>query len=139
MNDAAPARGESESGHARPAPVTTSALVTVIVRSMDRPELEHAMTSIARQDHPAIETIVIDATGGRHRPLAHQPQRPGHTIRMVGTGTPLKRAQAAQLGLASARGEWITYLDDDDTCEPSHLSALLAAASAHPSALVVYG
>ncbi len=140
MNDAAPARRESESGsHASPAAVSTGPLVTVIVRSMDRPELDRAVMSIARQDHPAVETIVVDATGGRHRPLARRPQRPGHTIRMVGTGTPLKRAQAAELGLASARGEWITYLDDDDTCEPSHLSALLAAARAHPSALVVYG
>ena len=52
------------------APVAASPLVTVIVRSMDRPELDCAVMSIARQDHPAIETIVVDATGGHHRPLA---------------------------------------------------------------------
>jgi len=138
MNDAAPGYAESGS-RANSAAVSTSPLVTVIVRSMDRPELDHAVMSIARQDHPAVETLVIDATGGRHGPLAPRAQRPGHTIRMVGTGRPLKRAQAAALGLASARGEWITFLDDDDTCEPSHLSALVAAAGAHPSALVVYG
>jgi Glycosyl transferase family 2/SEC-C motif len=114
-------------------------LVTVIVRSMDRPELGHALQSIARQDYPAIETIVVDATGGRHRPLPPQTWAAGHSIRVVSAGVPQKRAQAANLGLASASGECFTFLDDDDTCEPSHVSTLAAAASANPAALVAYG
>jgi uncharacterized protein YchJ len=140
MNDDAPSRRETGSGPLpAPAPLSTQPLVTVIVRSMDRPELDRAVASIALQDYPAIETIVVDATGGRHRPLCPPPRRAGHTIRMVDAGTPLQRSQAASLGLASASGEWFTYLDDDDTCDPSHVSALVAAANAHPSALVVYG
>ncbi|HUH91663.1 MAG TPA: glycosyltransferase [Casimicrobiaceae bacterium] len=119
--------------------IAVSPLVTVIVRSMDRPELAHAIGSIGRQDYPRIETIVVDATGGRHRPLPRQHLRAGHTIRIIDAGRPLPRAHAAALGLASARGEWFTYLDDDDTCEPSHISALIAAARAFPSALVIYG
>lgn len=114
-------------------------LVTVIVRSMDRPELGAALASIANQDYPAVETIVVDATGGRHRALAARQQSPGHSIRMVSSGERLKRPRAADLGLASASGEWFTFLDDDDTCEPSHLSSLVAAARLQPDALVVYG
>ncbi len=118
---------------------TPSPLVSVIVRSMGRPELALALTAIARQEHPAVETIVVDATGGRHPALPTIDWRAGHTLRLVSAGKPLKRAPAAALGLASARGEWLTFLDDDDTCEPGHLAALVAAAAAHPDALVVYG
>ena len=114
-------------------------LVTVIVRSMDRPELDHALASIEKQDYPAVETIVVDATGGRHSPLRPRAWKAGHSIRIVTSGQPLKRPQAGNLGLASASGEWFTFLDDDDTCEPSHLSALVAAARDNPETLVVYG
>jgi tetratricopeptide (TPR) repeat protein len=114
-------------------------LVTVIVRSMDRPELDAALASIAQQDHPAIEVLVVDATGGRHAPLRPQPWKAGHSVRIVSSGVLLKRPLAGQLGLASAAGEWFTFLDDDDTCGPAHLSSLLAAARDHPTALVVYG
>ncbi len=114
-------------------------LVTVIVRSMDRPELGHALASIEKQDYPAVETIVVDATGGRHSPLRPHVWKAGHSIRIVASGQPLKRPQAGNLGLESATGEWFTFLDDDDTCEPSHLSALVAAARDNPETLVVYG
>ena len=114
-------------------------LVSVIVRSMGRPELCLALESIARQDHPAIEVVIVDATGGRHPALPSLQWSNGHAVRMVSRAEPLKRPQAATLGLESARGDWFTFLDDDDTCEPAHVSTLIAAAHAHPGALVVYG
>ena len=122
-----------------PHPPTLAPLVSIIVRSMGRPELRLTLESIARQDYPAIETVIVDATGGRHPalPSLHWPE--GHDVRMVSRAEPLKRPQAAALGLESARGDWFTFLDDDDTCEPAHVSTLIAAARAHPRALVVYG
>ncbi|HSC97863.1 MAG TPA: tetratricopeptide repeat protein, partial [Casimicrobiaceae bacterium] len=43
------------------------------------------------------------------------------------------------VGLQAVRGTWFTFLDDDDTCDPSHVSTLVAGAQAHADALVVYG
>ena len=114
-------------------------LVSFIVRSMGRPELRATLESIARQDHASIEVVIVDATGGRHPPLPDIAWAPGHVARVVSNGIPLKRPQAAMLGLESVRGEWFMFLDDDDTCEPAHVSSLLRAASRHPSALLVYG
>ena len=114
-------------------------LVSFIVRSMGRPELRATLESIARQDHAAIEVVIVDATGGRHPPLPEVQGPEGHVVRVVSSGAPLKRPQAAMFGLQSVRGDWLMFLDDDDTCEPSHVSSLLDAVSRHPGALLVYG
>ena len=106
---------------------------------MGRDELATALNSAAAQDHPAIEIVVVDATGGAHPPLPEVALRPGHSLRMVGTGQRLIRPVAANVGLAAARGEFLAILDDDDTYEPHHVATLLAAASEHPECLVVYG
>ena len=114
-------------------------LVSVIIRSMGRPELAEALESVARQDYPSLETVVVDATGGRHPPLPSFPRCNGHVIRMVGGERPLPRAHAANVGLLAARGEWLCFLDDDDTYDRHFVSAMEEAARDHPEALVVYG
>src|SRR5690349_15882616 len=106
---------------------------------MGRPELALALRSLAAQHHPALEVIVVDATGGGHPPLPDIRWRPGHVVRVVGGDVRLPRPDAANRGLDAVTGEWFTFLDDDDTCEPSHLAALVAATREHPGALVVYG
>jgi hypothetical protein len=114
-------------------------LVTIVVRSMARPELGQALASLAAQDYPALEVVVVDATGGAHPSLPGLRWRPGHRVRLVGNGRRLDRAAAANLGLESVAGEYFGYLDDDDTCTPEHVSTLVRAALAHPEALAVYG
>ena len=107
-------------------------LVSIVVRSIGRPELATALASAAAQDHPALEILVIDATGGDHPPLPAMDLRPGHSISLVSTGRRLPRPHAANAGLDALRGEYFCFLDDDDAYEPRHVSTLLAAASAHP-------
>jgi glycosyltransferase involved in cell wall biosynthesis len=113
-------------------------LVSIIVRSMGRPELGLALASLAAQDYPALDVIVVDATGGTHPPLPEIDWRPGHTLRMVGGGQRLPRPQAANVGLDAVTGAWFGFLDDDDSFDPDHVSVLMTAAmSTHK--LVVYG
>lgn len=113
-----------------------SPLVSVIVRSMARPSLAAALATIAAQDHPHVEVIVVAACAPPHPEL---PQRCGpHALYLLRNPTPLSRAAAANAGLDAARGEWITFLDDDDAYLPEHLSGLLAARSEAPHAGVVH-
>ena len=111
-------------------------LVSVIVRSMARPTLSGALETIAAQDHPPVEVIVVAAGALPHPGL---PQRCGpHALRLLHNTKPLSRAAAANVGLAAARGEWITFLDDDDAYLPEHLSGLLAARREAPLAGVIH-
>jgi len=104
-------------------------LVSVLIRSMDRPTLQRALDSIAAQDYPNVEVVVVAASPA-HRVV---PDTCGaFPLRFVTTTRPLKRAEAANVALEAARGEWFNFLDDDDELEPSHVSQLRAALDANP-------
>ncbi|MGE5617041.1 MAG: glycosyltransferase, partial [Bacillota bacterium] len=88
------------------------ALVSVVVRSMDRPTLDRALASIASQDYPRLQVLVVAACGPSHREL---PDRCGaYPLRLVRSDRRLQRASAANAGIdaAAADGGWITLLDD---------------------------
>ena len=102
-------------------------LVSILIRSMDRGTLGRALASAAAQTWPNVEIIVVAACGAGHRALpAHYGGRP---LRLVTAddGRPLRRAEAANVALDAARGEWINFLDDDDELSPQHLTTLLTA------------
>jgi glycosyltransferase involved in cell wall biosynthesis len=115
---------------------TDMPLVSVIVRSTDRPSLPQALASIATQDYPRIEVVVVGASGPQHSTLT---QRCGpHPLQFVRCTAPRNRPQAANTGLDAASGDWITFLDDDDIFLPDHLSGLMAARADAPEAGVIH-
>ncbi len=91
------------------------------------------------QDHPALEVIVVDATGGEHPPLPDLCWSDGHEVRLLNLGRQLPRPQAANAGLLAAKGEWLCFLDDDDRYDANFVSAMLAQVPLHPGHLVLYG
>ena len=119
--------------------LSSGPLVSIIVRSMGRPELRLALESLAAQDYPNLEVIVVDASGGTHPPLPEIAWAPGHHMRVAGGERRLNRPQACNVGLDAVQGEWFGFLDDDDTCDPGHVSELIRASGRHPEALLVYG
>ena len=111
-------------------------LVSIVVRSMARASLAEALASIARQDYPSIEAVVVAACGATH-PSPPDVVGP-HRVRFVAGDAPRSRPAAANAGLDAAEGEWITFLDDDDVLLPSHVSGLFDAQRNAGGCRVVY-
>ena len=120
-----------------PEPQASLPLVSVIIRSMDRAVMGEALASLASQTWNRLEVVLVNAKGGEHSDVgAHCGRFP---LRMVNqSGSPLSRPQAANAGLDAALGEYLAFLDDDDTLDPGHLSALLKVLQAQTDVSVAY-
>lgn len=111
-------------------------LVSVIIRSMDRPTLADALDSLALQTYANIEVVLVNAKGLGHRKIEQWPGR--FSVRMIETGEPLNRGLAANIGLDAAFGEYLIFLDDDDWLDADHIQKLVTAIKRHPEYKVVY-
>ena len=105
-----------------PAGIEGGPLVSVIIRSMDRPSLVEALDSVAAQTWPHIEVIVVCAKGKTHSPLPSACGR--YPLRMISSEQHLNRSQAANVGLDQAQGDYLIFLDDDDLFLPDHIAHL---------------
>lgn len=104
---------------------SSSPLVSVLVRSTDRASLARALDSISSQTYPAIEILVVAASGSAHAPLpALWRDRP---LRFLPALKPLSRPDAANVLVASAHGQYLNFLDDDDELLPEHIATLVDA------------
>ncbi len=113
-------RQQGRSGEACP-------LVSVIVRTMNRPELAEALQSIAEQTYQNLEVIVVDA-GGQNS--LHLGQHCGvFPLRVVSKGESLTRPQASNAGLEVVRGACFGFLDEDDLLLPGHFLNLVRVLS----------
>jgi tetratricopeptide (TPR) repeat protein len=100
-------------------------LVSVVVRSTARPTLAAALDAIAAQDYGNLEIVLVAASGSSHpAPATHHGKAP---IRFVASDVALTRPRAANAGLDAATGDYVTFLDDDDSLLPDHVSGLVAA------------
>ena len=98
---------------------------TVIVTVCDRQSLgSRAIRSALAQSEPGIEVIVVDDAS---EPRFHLEDR-DRRLRAIRMQTRRGVCAARNVGLREARGEWITFLDDDDELEPDMLERSLAAA-----------
>jgi GT2 family glycosyltransferase/LmbE family N-acetylglucosaminyl deacetylase len=107
-------------------------LISVIVRTMNRPELPEALESIAAQTYPNIEVIVVDARG--EKPLDLGKTCGKFPLRVITKGKPLNRPAAANAGLDAVKGEFFSFLDEDDLLLPDHIMLLHNSLAGHGEA-----
>jgi hypothetical protein len=105
---------------------------SIVVPTRQRPHtLPHTLATILDQDHDSFEVIVADnASSPETRAVVEAIDSP--RIRYVRSDSPLTMAANWMRGLAATRGEWITYLGDDDGLMPSALRDVEAIITTHP-------
>lgn len=104
-------------------------LVSVVIPTRDRYRLlRRAVASALAQTDARIEVIVVDDASQDGTQRAMEEFALGETrLRYLRTGTAGGACQARNLGLQHARGEFVTFLDDDDRLAPDHVARLRAA------------
>lgn len=93
---------------------------SVVIPTRDRPiEVEHCVNSVRHQRAMAgdVELIVVDDSERGSTPMSLGADR---IVRTSGSAGP---TVARNMGAAVARGEWIIFLDDDDTPAAGWLDA----------------
>ncbi len=111
--------------------------ISVIVPTQNRHMLlRRALESVLEQtvhaQGVAIEVLVVNDGGVDVRPVAAE-FADRLDVRVLDLSVSRGRAAACNRGLTAARGELVSFLDDDDIFFPHHLSTVLAAFDRDPS------
>ncbi|MHB1231978.1 MAG: glycosyltransferase [Burkholderiales bacterium] len=102
-------------------------LVSVIVPTHNRPDLlMRALRSIKAQSYPNIEIVVVNDAGVDVENIINWLGKDAN-ITSVRHGKNRGLAAARNTGLRVARGDIITYLDDDDIFLPDHVATVVDA------------
>ena len=129
-------------------------LVSVLIRSIDRPQLQEAVASVIAQTYSNLEIVLVNASGRAHSPVSYAPGRlnlrivePEHGEAGESVGTTdsatrhrkqMDRSRAGNLALRSAKGDLALFLDDDDLIEPEHVQRLVDALASRATAVAAY-
>jgi glycosyltransferase involved in cell wall biosynthesis len=111
-------------------------LVSVIVRTKDRPELlQNALRSIAKQNYRPIEVVLVNDGGCDLHIEDIKGILADRALQYIPLEKNTGRAHAANVGIGHARGDYLGFLDDDDEFYPDHIGTLVT--SVHGSAHTV--
>lgn len=104
-------------------------LVSVVIPTYRRVrELRTAVASALAQTYAEVEVIVVaDGPDGEARAAV---AAMGERVRYVELAVNSGPAEARNAGMRASRGEWLTFLDDDDTMLPRKVECTAALADA---------
>jgi GT2 family glycosyltransferase/LmbE family N-acetylglucosaminyl deacetylase/glycosyltransferase involved in cell wall biosynthesis len=114
----------------------TPGLVSILCRSMNRPELVEALRSVDAQTYPQIEIVLVDAAGKGVPVWRELGLRV--PVREVSGKAPWNRPAAANAALDAAEGEFLLFLDEDDWIAPDHVQTLVACLQQNAGLGVAY-
>lgn len=118
-------------------PVAESQLISVVVVAQrSRVALARALRSVLAQSYGRFEVVVVDDTDDAAA-LGVVSELADGRIRPV-SGARRGQAAAGNRGLAAARGQYVTYLGEDEVMGPHWLRALAWAIARRPSAEVFH-
>lgn len=116
-------------------PLPDTPLVSVVTPSYNTGRfIEETLRSVAEQDYPRIEHIVLDSGSTDETPaiLAHFP-----SVRLIRPAPPTMTAKV-NLGFSIAQGDIVAWLCADDYFLPGAISKAVEALRKNPDAALVY-
>ena len=114
--------------------------ISVIIPTLRRPRrLWSALESVAAQDYPALDVVVVNDGGvSVEDVVARARDELGLIVAYVALPENRGPAAAVNRGIGASEGTLIAPLGDDDRYLPGHLARLAAVLSAHPDAVLAY-
>lgn len=120
---------------------TAGPLVSVVMIFLNPgPFLHEAVRSVLDQTETDLELLLVDdgSSDGSREAAAEWALRDPRVVALGHPGGANRGTGASRtLGVAHARGRWVTFLDGDDVWAPEHLRTQLASAARHPEAGIV--
>jgi glycosyltransferase involved in cell wall biosynthesis len=101
-------------------------LVTVVTPTIGRLSLKRAIASVMNQTIPARHVIVLDRPEKEEEVREMLRETGSEHLQLVTTRGSIGPSGARNLALSGIRTPWLSYLDDDDWYEPTHLADLFA-------------
>lgn len=121
-----------------PRPAAAEPRVTVVIPTFNRPELlAPTLSCLTRQTLPDVEVIVVDDGSANFQGVRSVAEAFGPMVRLVRTAN-AGEAAAVNLGIEIARGEFVSFLSDDDAYAPELLAVAVAALEREPEAIGAY-
>jgi len=112
--------------------------LTVVVPTRERSDtLFHTLRTLIAQDYPYCEFLVSD-NHSQDDTRAVVAEFPDGRLRYINTGRRLSMAQNWEFALGHARGDFITYIGDDDGFIPGSLSVAMNIIDAHGGLALVW-
>ena len=115
-----------------------STRVTIVTPSYNQAEfLEETILSVLGQDYPEIEYIVVDggSTDGSVEIVKRYADRLAWWVSEPDGG----QTEALNKGFARATGDYVGWINSDDTLLPGAVSTAVAALNARPDAALAFG
>ena len=103
----------------------TRTSISVVVSAYNPVYLDETLRSIAGQDIPGLDIVVVDDGSD---PRVTVPAQLGVPVHIVRNEVSSERAQARNAGLHAAQGDWVMVVDHDDLVAEGALRQMLDAA-----------
>ena len=118
----------------------TRPLVSVVTPCYNAaPFVAETIESVLAQTHPHVEQIVVDdaSTDGSWEVVERYAALHPHRVRALRLESNRGGSHARNRGAELARGEFLMFLDADDTIAPDTLAALVEAAQERPGSIAI--
>ncbi len=120
--------------------MTDTPLVSVVIATYNRADLlSESVRSVLSQDYPSVELIIVDDCSTDRTPeLIAELEARDEQVRGIRLPDNSGPSAARNMGIASARGSLVAFLDDDDIWLPGKLTAQVRTLQDNPEAALCY-